>query len=77
VGSDDLGDPGAAGGLPDDPSGALPVQAPTVRGQEHRPASVFADGQVDRPGRAQRQRDGDYLATLTGDRQRPVPALQA
>jgi hypothetical protein len=36
VGRDGLGDPGAAGGLADDPPGAVPVQPPTVHGQEHR-----------------------------------------
>ena len=77
VGRDGLADPGAAGGLADDPAGAVPVQPPPVGGQEHRPAGPLADGQVDRPGRARRQRDGDHLAALTGDRQGPVPAFQA
>jgi hypothetical protein len=48
---DGLADPGAAGDRADDPPGAVPVQPPAVRGQEHRPAGAFADGQVDRPGR--------------------------
>src|SRR6266571_1150969 len=39
--------------------------------------SVRSDGQVDRPRGTGRQRDGDDLAALTGDGQRPVPALQA
>jgi hypothetical protein len=39
--------------------------------------AAFAGGQVDRPGSAGRQRDGDDLAALTGDRQRPVSPLQA
>jgi len=43
-----------AGSAPDDPPGAVPVQPPPVRGQEHRPFGVFADGQVDRPGGARR-----------------------
>jgi len=55
----------------------MPVQPPPVRGQEHRPFGALADGQVDRPRRARRQRDDDDLAALAGDRQRPVPALQA
>jgi hypothetical protein len=67
----------AAGGLTDDPPGGVPVQAPPGRGQEHRPFGAFPDGQVDRPGRTRRQRDGHHLAALTGDGQRPVPALQA
>jgi hypothetical protein len=73
---DGLADSGAAGDLADDPPGAVPVQPPPVGGQEHRPAGPFADGQVDRPGGPRRQRDGDDLAALAGDRQRPVPALQ-
>ena len=56
--------------------GAVPVQPSPVRGQEHRPAGPFADGQVDRAGGPRRQRDGDDLAALAGDCQRPVPALQ-
>jgi hypothetical protein len=72
-----FGDPGAAGGLADDPPGAVPVQPSSVRGQEHWPFCALADGQVDCPGGARRQRDGDHLAALTGDRHRPVPAFQA
>jgi hypothetical protein len=76
VGRDGLADPGAAGGLADDPPGAVPVKPPPVGGREHRPADAFADGQVDRPGRARRQRDGDDLAALAGDRQGPVAPFQ-
>jgi hypothetical protein len=50
VGRDGLGDPGAAGGLADDPPGAVPVQPSPVRSQEHRAIGPFPDGQVDRPG---------------------------
>ena len=53
---DGLADPGPAGGLADDPSGAVPVQPSPVGGQEDRPAGALADGQVDRPGGARRQR---------------------
>jgi len=77
IGRDGLADPGTARDLADDPPGAVPVQPPPVRSQEHRPAGTLADGQVNRPGGARCQRDGDYLAALTGNRQRPVPALQA
>ena len=78
VGRDGFGDPGAAGGLADDPPGAVPVQPPPpVCGQEHRPAGALADGQVDRPCRARRQRDGDHLAALAGDGQGAVAAFQA
>ena len=38
VGRDGLADPGAARGAADDPPGAVPVQPPSVRGQEHRAA---------------------------------------
>jgi len=77
VRGDELGDPGAASRLADDPPGGVPVQPPPVRGQEHRSLGPLADGQVDRPGGPRRQRDGDHLAALAGDGQRPVPALQA
>jgi hypothetical protein len=75
VGRDDLGDPGPAGDLADDPPGAVPVQPPPVRSQEHRAIRPFPDSQVDRPGGPWRQRDGDDLAALADDGQRPVPAL--
>ena len=74
---DGLADPGATRGAADDPPGAVPVQPPPVRGQEHRAAGTLADGQVDRPGGARREQNGDHLAALAGDGQRPVPALQA
>src|SRR6516162_5800102 len=74
---DGLGNPGTAGGLADDPPGAVPVQPPPVRGQEHRPARTLADGQVDRPGSTRRDRDSDYLAALAGNRESPMAALQA
>jgi len=77
VGRDGLADSRAAGGLADDPPGAVPVQPSPVRGQEHRAAGPFPDGQVDRAGGARRQRDGDDLAALAGDRQGPVAALEA
>ena len=63
---DGLADSGAARGLTDDPPGAVPVQPPPVSGQEDRPLGTLADGQVDRPGRARCQRDGDDLAALCG-----------
>jgi hypothetical protein len=72
-----LGDPGAAGNPADDPCRAVPVQAPAVRPHEHRPLAALADSQVDRPGGPGGERDGDDLAALAGDDQRPVPPLQA
>jgi hypothetical protein len=74
---DRLGDPGAAGHPADNPGGAVPVQPLSVRAEENRPAHALADGQVDRPGRARCQRDGDDLAALARDDQRAVPALDA
>jgi hypothetical protein len=72
---DGLGDPGASGGLADDPGGAMTVQPPAVRGQEDRPRARFADGQVNRSRSAWRERDGDDLPALAGDHECPVPAL--
>jgi len=77
VRGDQLGIPRAASSLADDPPGAVPVQPAAVPGEEHRPFGMFAEGQVDRPGGARRQRDGHDLAALAGDGQGPVPALEA
>jgi hypothetical protein len=77
VRGDGFGDPGAVSDLADEPARAVPVDPPSVGGQEHRPVGALADGQVDGPGGARRQRDRDDLAALAGDGQRPVPALQA
>src|SRR5260221_2388203 len=74
---DRLGDPGAAGYLADDPGGTMTVQPPTVCGHEDRSLAPLADGQVDRPRGARRERDGDHLAAFAGDHQGPVPALDA
>jgi hypothetical protein len=77
MGRDGLADPGAAGGLADDPPGAVPVQSPAVCCQENWPVRTVADGQVDRPGGPRRQWDGHDLAALADNRESPVPALQA
>ena len=77
VRADVFADAGAAGDLADDPPGAVPVQPPPVMGEENGAVAAFSGGQVDRPGGAGRQRDGDDLAALAGDRQGPVPALEA
>jgi hypothetical protein len=77
VGRDGFADRGAAGDLADDAPGAVPVQAATVSAHEHRTAGSFADGQIDCPGGARRQRDGHNLAALVRYGQGPVPALQA
>ena len=74
---DGLGDPGAAGYPVDDPGGAVPVQPTAIGSQQDGPFTALADGQVDRPGGARGERDGDDLAALAGDHQGPVPALHA
>jgi hypothetical protein len=76
VRTDVLGDPGAAGDPANDPPGAVPVQTPAVPGEEYGTVGVLPDGQINRPGSARCQRDGDDLAALAGDGQRPVAALQ-
>jgi hypothetical protein len=55
----------------------VPVQPPAVTGEEERSFGALADGQVDRPGGARRERDGDDLAALAGDDQGAVAAFQA
>jgi hypothetical protein len=77
VGADVLGDPGAAGDPADDPGGAVPVQPAPVPGEEQRPFSPLADGQVDRPRGAGRELDGDHLAALARDDQGTVASLEA
>lgn len=66
---------GAAGEAPDDPSGAVAVQPAPIGRQEDGSFGALADGQVDRPGGARCQRDGDHLAALVGDHQGAVAAL--
>jgi hypothetical protein len=75
VRGDGFGDPGAAGDLANEPPRAVPVQPRSVGGQEHRPVGALADGQVDGPGSARRQRNRDDLAALAGDGQRASTAL--
>src|SRR6266702_5291142 len=75
VRSDGLANPGAAGYPPDDPPGSMPVQPAAIRREEDRSFSAFPDGQVDRPGGARGERDGDNLAALARDDQGPVAAL--
>jgi CO/xanthine dehydrogenase Mo-binding subunit len=72
VRGDGLGDPGAAGGLADNPPSAVPVQPPPVGGQKHGAVNTFIDGRVDGPGGPRRQRDGHDLTALAGDGQRPL-----
>jgi hypothetical protein len=66
VRADVLADTGTARDLADDPPGAVPVQPPPVVGEEDGAVAAFPGGQVDRPGGAGRERDGDDLAALSG-----------
>jgi hypothetical protein len=72
-----LGDPGAAGDPADDPPGAMAVQPSPIGSQEDESFGTLADGRVDSPGSARRERDRDHLATLAGDHQGPAPPLDA
>jgi len=64
VRADVLGDPGAPGHPADDPRGAVPVQPLAVRSEEQRSVDALDNRQVDRPGGARRERDGDDLPAL-------------
>ena len=46
-------------------------------GDEQRPFSALADGQVDRAGGTRGERDGDYPAALAGNDQGLVAAFQS
>jgi hypothetical protein len=74
---DRFADPGPSGGAADDAPGAVPVQAAAVGGQEDRSVGSFTDGQVDRPGRARRERDRHDLAAFADDHERAVAALDS
>ena len=67
VRSDRLGDPGTVRGPADDPRRTMAVQTRAVSGQEQRPGAALADGQVDRPGSARRQRNSDHANVTQGD----------
>jgi hypothetical protein len=45
----------------------MPVQPTTIACQKDRPFGAFAEGQVDRPGCARGERDGDFFAALPRD----------
>jgi hypothetical protein len=72
-----LGDPGAPGYPSNDPPGAVPIQPSQVGCEEDGSFVALTDGHVDRACGARCERDGDDLAALAGNDQRPVPALQA
>jgi hypothetical protein len=58
-------------------AGCVTVETLTVRGEEDRTVGALADGLVDRPGRAWRQRDRDDLAALAQDGQGRMGPLEA
>jgi|CZKW01.1.fsa_nt_gi hypothetical protein len=60
----------------DDPPGDVAVQALSAGAEEDRSFAALADGQIDCPRGARRERDGDDLSALAGDREGPVPAFQ-
>ena len=64
VGADPLGDPGAASQAAEDAGGPVAAQARSVGVEEDGAIQPLAGGQIDRPGRAGRQRDGDSLVPL-------------
>jgi len=77
VRADALADPGVAGEATDDASGAAAVQPPPGRGEEDRPLGPLADGEVDRPGGARRERDSDDLAALAQHGEGAMPPFGA
>jgi hypothetical protein len=77
VWSDGLIDSGPAGDSANDPAGAVSVHPLTVGTSEDRAVESFANGQVDRPGGARRERDRDDLAAVGQDGEGPVPAFEA
>jgi len=72
VGTDALCDPGTRCDPPNDPPGAVTVEAVAVGTEEDRSLAALADGEVDRSGCAGRERDGDDLAALAQDGKRTV-----
>jgi hypothetical protein len=75
--ADRLGEPGPVGDTADDPAGPVTVEALAVPGEENGPAGPFADGQVDGAGGARHERDGDRLASLAHDGERPMSSVDA
>jgi hypothetical protein len=60
----------------DDPGGGMPIQpAGAVVVEEDRAVFSFPDTQVDGPGGAGRQRDGDDFSSFAGDGQSPMTPL--
>ncbi len=77
VRADRLVDPGLAGDAPHDPPRGVAVEALAVRPDEDRPLGPLTNGQVDRAGRAWRERDGDDLAALAEHREGAMAAFDA
>jgi hypothetical protein len=77
MGADFLADPGLPGRPADDPPSAVPVEPPPIGRQEDGALATLADRQVDCPGGAGRERDGDDLPALAGDHQGAMTALDA
>jgi hypothetical protein len=55
----------------------MAVQTPSGAIEKDRTVRALADGQIDGPGGARRQRDGDDLAALAHDGQGPMAAFEA
>ena len=55
---------------------AMAIKTCAVAADEDRPFASLTDGEVDGPGGAGRQRDGDGLAALADDRQGAVAAFE-
>jgi hypothetical protein len=77
VRSDGLVDSAAAGDSSHDAGRAVSVDSLSVRSQEDRPVKAFADGEIDRPGGARRERDGHDLAALAKDGEGAAAAFDA
>ena len=74
--ADLLGDPGPSGHASYDPPCGVPVEALAVRPEEDWPVDAFTDRQIDRPGRAGRERDRDDLGARAEDCPRPMPTFE-
>ena len=76
VGTYPLVDPAVSGDAPHDPTGGVTIEAAAIGAEEDRSFQPLADGQVDGPGRAGSEGDGDDLAALAQDGQRAVTAFE-
>ncbi len=76
VRADPLGDPGPAGEALHGAIGGVAVHPPALGPEEDRPGRPLADVEVEGPGCARREGDGDVLSALAHDLEGPVPALE-